>query len=114
MSAEARANGWDGFNNIGEKVERGGFGHPPATGGYLYRCDGMPRLSGCGAEIIVPRKWARVGEKKSGWLVCYGLEPKPGTEGRFDDPSQWEEDHDIVLTFCPECTKVVKGQYAAF
>lgn len=110
MSATARANGWSGFEGIGEKVERGGFGHPPERGGWLYRCDGMPSLRGCGAELIVSRRLSRVGKKKSGWLVIYGLEPKPGTEGLFDDPDQWEEDHDVVLTFCPDCAKVVEAQ----
>lgn len=98
MSAEARANGWNGFDGIGERVD----------GGWLYRCDGMPTLMGCGAEVIFTRRLARVGLKSSGWLVMYGLEPKAGTPGRFDDPSQWEEDHDVVLTFCPRCTAVVR------
>jgi hypothetical protein len=104
VSAEARANGWNGFASIGERV----------TGGYLYRCDGMPRLGGCGAELIVTRRLARVGMKSSGWLVCYGMEPKPGMPGLFDDPSQWEEDHDEVLTFCPSCTEVVRQQDERF
>lgn len=103
MSAEARSNGWRGFEGLGERVERGQFGEPPERGGWLYRCDGMPRLMGCGEEIVVPRRWSKVGKKKSGWLVCYGLEPKPGTPGEFDDHDQWEEDHDVVLTFCPDC-----------
>lgn len=111
MSAEARANGWNGFEGIGEKVERGGFGHPPKTSGWLYRCDGMPWPAGCGQDIIVTRRWTRVGKKKSGWLVCYGLEPNT-PDAPFDDLSQWHEDHDVVLTFCPDCTKVVEAQYA--
>lgn len=110
MSAEARANGWRGFDGIGEKVERGGYGHPPARGGWLYRCDGMPRPMGCGAEYIVTRRLARVGTKSTGWLVCYGREPKPGTPGEFADPTQWEDDPDVVLTFCPSCAAIVKEQ----
>ena len=110
VSAGARANGWHGFDNIGERVDKGEFGNPPARGGWLYRCDGMPRQMGCGAELITTRRLARVGVKSSGWLVTYGLEPKPGMPGRFDDPSQWEEDHDIVLTFCPSCAAVVQGK----
>lgn len=112
MSATARRNGWNGFEGIGERVDKGEFGNPPARGGWLYRCDGMPRLMGCGAELITTRRLARVGLKSSGWLVCYGQEPKPefGGRARFDSPEQWEDDHDVVLTFCPSCTKVVQEQ----
>lgn len=101
MSEEARRNGWNGFD-VAEKVE----------GGWMYVCDGMPRITGCGQHTIITRKFARVGLKKSGWLVCYGLEPKPefGNKALFDEPSQWQEDHDIVLTFCPSCTGIVQDQ----
>lgn len=109
MSAEARANGWTGFDDIGERVERGGFGHEPKTSGWLYRCDGMPRLMGCGAEVVVTRRWTRVGVKKSGWLVCYGLEPNT-PDAPLTDRSQLHEDHDVVLTFCPDCAAVVNQQ----
>ena len=112
MSALARQNGWRGFDDLGQRVERGGFGHEPKTGGWMYSCDGMPWITGCGQTVIVPRRWTRVGIKKSGWMVCYGLESKPGTRGELDDPSQWEEDHDIVLTFCPRCAVIVKQQDA--
>lgn len=91
MSAEARANGWRGFDGIGERV----------SGGYEYRCDGMPSLMGCGADVTVPRRWERVGTKKSGWLVCYGLN---------DDATP---DLDVVLTFCPRCANVVAAQKPA-
>lgn len=100
MSSQARRNGWRGFENIARKAERG----------WYYVCDGMPTMMGCGATVTVMRRWSRVGVKSSGWLVCYGLEPKPGTEGRFDDPSQWEPDEDVVLTFCPSCRLVVEKQ----
>jgi hypothetical protein len=110
MSATARRNGWTGFD-IGEKVAKGEFGHGPPRGGWLYHCDGMPTMTGCGSTVVVPRRWSRVGVKKnSGWYVCYGMEPKPGTPGEFDDPEQWKEDEDVVLTFCPSCAKVVKDQ----
>lgn len=95
----ARANGWAGFDNLGLRV----------PGGWQFDCAGMPTLMGCGGQVTVPRRWTRVGVKKSGWLVCYGLEPKPGSEGRFDVPDDWEEDHDVVLTFCPRCAAVVQG-----
>lgn len=88
MSELARANGWRGFDGIGERTD----------GGYLYRCDGMPTCMGCGEEIIVTRRWCRVGEKKSGWLVCYGLN-EDGTP-----------DTDVVLTFGPMCAAVVRAQ----
>lgn len=94
-------NGWNGFAGIGERVD----------GGWLYRCDGMPRPMGCGAEVIVPRRFARVGLKKTGWLVCYGLEPNT-PDAPFGDRSQWHEDRDIVLTFCPSCAQVVQAQEA--
>jgi hypothetical protein len=64
VSALARKNGWTGFENIGRRVD----------GGYLYVCDGMPTLMGCGGELIVTRPLARVGKKKgSGWMVCFGI-----------------------------------------
>lgn len=85
MSAEARANGWRGFDGIGQRTE----------GGHLYLCDGMPSQFGCGAELVVTRQLARVGKKSSGWLVCYGLD---------DDNT---DDKDVVLTFCPRCAAVV-------
>lgn len=91
MSAEARANGWRGFEGIGERVK----------GGYEYRCDGMPSLMGCGSDITVTRRWDRAGVKKSGWLVCYGL-------NEDDTP-----DTDVVLTFCPRCAQVVMKQQPA-
>jgi hypothetical protein len=87
-----------GFQGIGEKVH----------GGWLYHCDGMPSMLGCGRTTIVPRRFNRVGRKKTGWLVCYGLEPNT-PHSRFDSPEEWHEDHDIVLTFCPECAEVVLG-----
>lgn len=97
MSDLARANGWRGFDSIGLRVH----------GGYQYDCAGMPTLMGCGAQVTVPRKWIRVGVKKSGWLVCYGLEPD-SYDAPLDDPSRLVEDHDVVLTFCPRCAAVVK------
>lgn len=109
MSSIAQRNGWHGFDGIGERVERGGFGHGPTRGGWLYRCDGMPSLRGCGEELIVTRRLARVGTKSSGWLVCYGLEPNT-PDAPVDDLSRWHDDHDVVLTFCPRCAEVVKGQ----
>lgn len=87
MSQLARDNGWHGFDNAGTAV--GGM--------WRYQCDGYPSVFGCGNEITISRKYSKVGNKKSGWLVCYGIE---------DDG----EDHDVVLTFCPRCTKVVKEQ----
>lgn len=71
MSGVARANGWRGFDGIGERVGR--------------------------------RRFARVGEKKSGWLVCYGTDDGPGDDGKGNDV-------DVVLTFCPSCAAVVKEQ----
>lgn len=112
MSAEARRNGWNGFDGIGEKVDKGEFGQPPARGGWLYRCDGMPSMFGCGAEMITPVRLKRVGVKKSGWLVCYGLEPD-SMDAPFSDRSRWHDDHDVVLTFCPSCRKVVEEQNAS-
>lgn len=91
MSEEARKNGWRGFEGIGKRVE----------GGYQYDCDGMQTLMGCGGQIRVTRPWVRVGKKKSGWLVCYGID--------FDGT----EDKDIVLTFCPECAVVVLAKESA-
>lgn len=89
MSTPARQNGWRGFDGIGEKAE----------GGWLYRCDGMPSMFGCGEQKTVTRRLARVGTKASGWLVTYG-EDENG------------EDRDVVLTFCPSCAAVVKEQDA--
>jgi hypothetical protein len=102
MSEAARVNGWRGFDGAGDRT----------PGGWLYTCDGLPRPMGCGAQVTVTRKWTRVGTKKSGWLVCYGFEPKLefGDRALFDEPSQWEEDHDIVLTFCPNCAEIVRQQ----
>lgn len=86
MSALARANGWRGFDGIGERV----------PGGYEYQCDGMPTLMGCPQSITITRRWTTVGAKKSRWLVCYGLDD--------DGP-----DTDVVLTFCPTCAAVVNA-----
>ena len=97
MSAEARRNGWNGFHNIGDRVD----------GGYLYRCDGMPSLMGCGEEVVVSRKFARVGTKKSGWLVCYGIT----FPGEVSDDGKGN-DLDVVLTFGPKCAAVVRQQEA--
>ena len=88
MSALAWANGWRGFDGIGERTE----------GGYEYRCDGMPSPMGCGEAVVVTRRFTRPGVKKTRWLVCYGLE---------DDG---EPDLDVVLTFCPRCAAVVASQ----
>ena len=96
MSKAARENGWHGFDSIGDKV----------TGGYLYKCDGMPTMMGCGAEIVVSRRFTRVGVKSTGWLVCYGLDTLDSTGG--DDGKG--HDLDVVLTFCPSCRAVVEGQ----
>lgn len=85
MSQIARANGWRGFEGLGERV----------AGGYEYRCDGMPTLMGCGESVTVARAWATAGTKKSGWCVCYG----ENEDGSFDT--------DVVLTFCPACAQVV-------
>jgi hypothetical protein len=95
MSALARRNGWRGFDNIAEKVD----------GGWLYRCDGMPSMMGCGAEVVITRKFARVGVKSTGWLVCCGREfgDDPGDDGKGNDL-------DVVLTFCPSCRAVVESQ----
>lgn len=102
MTSEARANGWNGFAGIGARV----------PGGYEYRCDGMPTMLGCVASLVITRRLSRPGEKRSGWLVIFGLEPKPGTPGRFDTPADWTEDPDVVLTFCPTCAVVVRAQEA--
>jgi hypothetical protein len=98
MSAEARRNGWNGFD-VAQRVH----------GGYQYDCDGMPTMMGCGAQITVPRKWSRVGLKKSGWFVCFGLDSIDDSKP-IDDPTNQVEDHDVVLTFCPSCTAVVRQQ----
>jgi hypothetical protein len=99
VSEEARANGWRGFDNAGS-VER-------VEGGYEYVCDGMPTMRGCGERVTVPRRWTKVGEKKSGWLVMYGqcFPDEPSDDGNGHDL-------DVVLTFCPECAAVVKRQDA--
>lgn len=107
MTALARGNGWRGFDGVGEKVERGGFGHPPDKSGWLYPCDGMPRLMGCGEEMIVTRRLSRVGEKSTGWLVTYG---QCFPDETADD--KHGNDLDVVLTFCPSCAEVVKRQDA--
>ncbi len=75
MSELAHANGWRGFDGIGERTE----------GGYEYICDGMPSPMGCGESIVV----TRVEVKKSGWFVCYG---------QNDDGTP---DRDVALTFLP-------------
>jgi hypothetical protein len=98
MSGEARRNGWRGFDGIGEKVE----------GGWLYRCDGMPSLRGCGGEIVVTSRYARVGTKSTGWLVTYG---KCFPDEQADD--KHGNDLDVVLTFCPSCAAVVAEQERA-
>lgn len=109
MSVLARENGWRGFEELGTKVDRGMFGEPPHTSGWLFKCDGMPTPMGCGQEIVVTRRWTRVGTKKSGWLVMYGLEPDT-YQSDLNDPNQLHEDKDVVLTFCPSCAAVVLRQ----
>lgn len=103
MSETARANGWRGFDGIGEKVERA-MGVRESKSGWLYFCDGMPTQRGCGEEIVVPRRFARVGEKRTGWLVTYGQgDPDdPGDDGKGNDL-------DVVLTFCPSCARTVRA-----
>ena len=95
MTALARRNGWRGFDNIGERIE----------GGWLYRCDGMPTLMGCGAEVVVSRRLTRVGKKSTGWLVTYG---KCFPDETADDTHG--NDLDVVLTFCPSCAAAVHEQ----
>lgn len=97
MNSIARTNGWRGFDSAGTKV----------PGGWQYDCDGMPTLMGCGAQVKVTRQWTRTGTKKSGWLVCYGLEPIR-CDLPIDDPANLYEDKDVVLTFCPRCAEVVR------
>ncbi|HEY9352593.1 MAG TPA: hypothetical protein VIP28_05055 [Nocardioides sp.] len=97
MSVTARQNGWRGFDGIGEKVERI-MGVKDSKSGWLYRCDGMPSIQGCGNEVVISRRFVRVGLKSTGWLVTYGLN---------DDGS---DDLDVVLTFCPSCAAVVREQ----
>jgi hypothetical protein len=106
MSGQARANGWRGFDGIGEKVDRV-IGVKDSKSGWLYRCDGMPRLSGCGAEAVVSRRFARPGTKSTGWLVTYG---KSFPDEKGDD--EHGNDLDVVLTFCPECAATVRAQDA--
>ena len=98
MSAQARRNGWAGFDNAGERV----------IGGWQYTCDGMPSMMGCGGTVTVTRRWTRAGVKTSGWLVCFGLDDPgaPGDDGKGHDL-------DVVLTFCPTCAAVVKAQDAS-
>lgn len=103
MSAEARANGWRGFEGLAVKVDRV-MGVKESRSGWEYQCDGMPREMGCGKSVVVSRQFSRVGLKSTGWLVCYGLEGKTETSD-ITDPAQVVEDHDIVLTFCPSCVK---------
>jgi hypothetical protein len=89
MSELARANGWRGFDGIGERT----------TSGYWYRCDGMPSMAGCSHDVVITRRWSTIGKKKkSGWVVMYGED--------FDGV----EDIDVVLAFCPTCAAVVTAQ----
>lgn len=97
MTALARRNGWRGFDNITERV----------VCGYEYACDGMPRLSGCGERITVSRRWTKVGEKKSGWVVMYG---QCFPDEQADDDKG--NDLDVVLTFCPSCAAEVDRRAA--
>ena len=99
MTAAARRNGWRGFENAGA-VEQ-------VDGGYEYVCDGMPHPMGCGERVVVTRRWATVGTKKSGWLVCYG---QCFPNETADD--EHGNDLDVVLTFGPSCAAVVKEQDA--
>jgi len=71
---------------------------PKVPGGWLYRCDGMPTMRGCGEETIVSRKYLRTGLKSTGWLVC---------NGQNDDGS---DDLEVALVFCPSCTLIVLEQ----
>jgi hypothetical protein len=104
VSALARRNGWRGFDGIGTKVERGEHGNPPTRGGWRYYCDGMPTLMGCGSEVVVTRRFTKVGKKATGWLVCYGRDlPEDSDDGKGNDL-------DVVLTFCPRCAAVVLEQ----
>jgi hypothetical protein len=105
MSEIARANGWRGFDSIGEKVERV-MGVRDSKTGWLYRCDGMPGFFGCGEEMVISRRLVRVGEKKSGWLVCYGTTDGPGDDGKGNDL-------DVVLTFCRSCAAAIKEREGA-
>lgn len=107
MTALARRNGWRGFDGIGEKVDRV-TGIKDSKAGWLYRCDGMPTLMGCGAEVVVSRRLSRVGEKSTGWLVTYG---KCFPDETADDLHG--NDLDVVLTFCPTCAAVVREQEVA-
>ena len=102
MSGLARANGWRGFDGIATKVD----------GGWHYGCDGMPSMMGCGAAVTVARRWSKVGVKKSGWLVCYGLESIDSSKP-MADPANQVEDEDVVLTYCPDCAAVVRAQTKA-
>jgi len=84
----AYENGWRGFDNAGSVTR--------VPGGYEYRCDGMPSPMGCGETIVVTRKWATIGPKKSGWLILYGQDDDGNDEG------------DVVLTFGPSCAATVR------
>ncbi len=98
MSALARANGWRGFDGLGERVK----------GGTAYCCDGEAHAMGCGDYVTVSRPWTKVGMKSSGWLVTYGRcdDGDPGDDGKGNDT-------DVVLTFCPACAAVIRAQEAA-
>jgi len=98
VSAIARRNGWRGFDGIGERV----------PGGWHYQCDGMPHPMGCGSDVTITRRWSKVGTKKSGWLVCYGLDfpPEKGDDGKGYDL-------DVVLTFCPSCAAHIRETEAS-
>lgn len=102
VTALARSNGWRGFDGIGTKVERV-MGVKDSKGGWWYQCDGMPTMRGCGSEIVVPRRFDRVGTKSTGWLVTYGR-CLPDEEADDKDGN----DLDVVLTFCPSCAAHVR------
>jgi len=87
---------WNGFKGVGEKTD----------GGWLYRCDGMPTVMGCGAQVTITVPYARVGKKSTGWLVTYGL-ADPESTTNADSKGN---DLDVVLVFCPSCAKVVEEQ----
>jgi hypothetical protein len=84
-----------GFEGIGERVTTDdGY----KRGGWRYQCDGMPSLAGCHSEIVVPRRYVRFGIKPSGWWVTWG------------EDEDWKPDKDLVLTFCPRCTAIIRGE----
>ncbi len=97
MTTLARRNGWRGFESIGEKTD----------GGWLYICDGMPTLMGCGQQTVITRRFTHVGTKPSGWLVTYG---KCFPDETADD--KHGNDLDVVLTYCPSCAAIVREQDA--